>query len=388
MPSPSALGRVAIVGIGQTGYRAAALDRVYYEHVYEAARLALADAGLDRGDVDTVICSGWDAVDGRTISDMHTTMAAGGYLKDSSHVGEDGIMALAYAYLRLASGLFDMALVAGHGHAESSFETVSHVVFDPLFLRPLGQSHLVSLALQACAYSERHRVSEEHVARVVVKNRKSGIGNPRAHLRSQVTVQEVLDSDLISYPLRALHCPPQSTGGVALILAGEHAVRRVTLNPVWITGIGWAIDGYDLGSKDVARLSSLAMAAERAYRMAGITDPLRELDLAEVHDITAFHEIMVYEALGLVPEGRGASLAEEGVTGAGGDLPVNLSGGVLSTNLYGASGLVRVAEAALHLRGQAGQQQVQGARRALAHGMSAPSGAHARTDCVVIVERG
>jgi acetyl-CoA acetyltransferase len=82
--------RVAIVGIGQTALTAAADDRLYHELDYEAARLALADAGLDRGDLDTVICSGWDAVDGRTISDMHTAMSAGGYLKDSAHVGEDG----------------------------------------------------------------------------------------------------------------------------------------------------------------------------------------------------------------------------------------------------------------------------------------------------------
>lgn len=379
---------VAIVGIGQTEFGPAAGDRIYHELDYEAARLALADAGLERSDVDTVICSGWDAVDGRTISDMHTTMAAGGYLKDSSHVGEDGMMALAYAYLRLAAGLFDVALVTGHGHVESSFETVSSVVFDPLFARPLGPSHLVSLALQASAYRHRYGPGEEAIARVAAKNRRLGAANPHAHLRSPVEVEEVMASEPVCYPLRALHCPPQSVGGVALVLASRKLARRITSRPVWLTGIGWAIDGYHLGSKELERLGSLAAAAGRAYRMAGMGDPLRSLDLAEIHDITPYHELMAYEALGLAPEGQGARLVEEGATEVGGRLPVNPSGGVLCTNPYGAAGLVRAAEAALQLRGEAGERQVAGVQRALAHGMSAPSGAAARTDCVIILEGG
>lgn len=378
--------RVAIVGIGQTAFRAAADDHLYHEHDYEAARLALTDAGLDRGDVDTVICSGWDAVDGRTISDMHTAMSAGGYLKDSSHVGEDGIMALVYAYMRIAAGLFDVALVTGHGHAESSFETVSNVVFDPLFVRSLGQSHLISLALQANVYVQRHGVDEEQAARVVVKNRENGASNPRAHLQSPVSVEEVLASAPVSYPVRALHCPPQSVGGAALVLASEDAARRITDRPVWVTGIGWAIDSYELGARDLGRLGSLVEAAGKAYGMTGIGNPLDDLDLAEVHDITAFHELMAYEALGLAPEGAASRLVEEGISGTDGRLPVNPSGGVLCSNLYGASGLLRVTEAALQLRGEAGERQVQGAGRALAHGMSAPSGAAAPTDCVVILE--
>jgi len=380
--------RVAIVGIGQTALSAADDEHLYHELDYEAARRALTDAGLDRGDLDTVVCSGWDAVDGRTISDMHTAMSAGGYLKDSAHVGEDGVMALAYAFMRIASGLFDVAMVTGHGHAESSFEIISNVVFDPLFSRPLGPSHLVSLALQAGAYVQKHGISEEQASAVVVKNRDNGAGNARAHLRQPVSREEVLASDPVCYPLRALHCPPQSVGGVAIVLASEDAARRISAKPVWISGISWAIDSYDLGSKELGRLGSLAAAAQRTYRMAGISDPLNELDLAEVHEITAFHELMIYEALGLAPEGGGARLMEDGVTAPGGALPVNPSGGVLSSNLYGASGLLRVAEAAFQVRGDAGPVQLAEARRVLAHGMSAPSGAAAPTDCVLILEGG
>ncbi|MDP2950085.1 MAG: thiolase family protein, partial [Chloroflexota bacterium] len=219
-------------------------------------------------------------------------------------------------------------------------------------------------------------------------NRSNGVSNPHAHLRSPVTVQEVLGSGFVSYPLKALDCPPESVGGVALILAGEEVVKRITDKPVWIRGIGWAIESYELGAKDLAHIPSLAAAAQRAYRMAGIGRPLEELDLAELHEATSFHELMDYEALGFAAAGEGAKMIEEGLTQIAGKLPVNPSGGALSTNLHGASGLVRAAEAALQLRGEAEGRQVAAAQLALAHGLSGPSGAAAPTNCVLILERG
>ncbi len=380
--------RVAIVSVGQTRHEEFRNDRVYWENDYEATKLALEGAGLDKGQVDTVIASGWDAVDGRTISDMHTCMAIGGYLKDSAHVGEDGILALAYAYLRIASGQFDTAIVAAHGHREASLEAVSKTVFDPLFTRPVGANYLASLAIQANAYAQRYGVAKETAAKVVVKNRAGGARNPCAHLKSPVTLEEVLGSSWVAYPLRTLDCPPESVGGVAMLLAAEEHVKRITSKPVWIKGIGWAIEGYYLGSKDLSQLPSLASAAKRAYGMAGITRPLDELDLAEIHEPTSYHEIMAYEALGLAEAGQGGRLIEEGATEREGKLPVNLSGGCLSTNLLGASGLARAAEAALQLRDEAHGRQLPGAKLALAHGFSSLGGAASPTNCVVILERG
>ena len=380
--------RVAIVGIGQTKHEESKGHYVYYESSFEAAKRALEDAALDRGDLDTVIASGWDAIDGRTISDMHTCMAIGGYLKDSSHVAEDGIMALAYGYLRIASGLFDIALVAGQGHREANIDAVTRIVFDPLFTRPAGRNYLITMAMQANAYMHKYGVSEEQAAKVVVKNRANGVRNPYAHLRSPVTLEEVLASRPVAYPLKALDCPPESVGGVVLILASEDVVRRITDKPVWIRGIGWAIESYEMGAKDLAEIPSLAAAAQRAYQMAGIKRPLDEFDVAEVHEATSFHELMAYEGLGFAGAGQGAKLIEEGTTDMGGKLPVNPSGGSLCTNLFGASGLVRAAEAALQLRGDAHGRQVAGAKLALAHGLSAPAGAAAPTNCVAILERG
>ncbi len=380
--------RVAIVGIGQTRHEGSKDQWVYYENEYEAAKQALEQTGLDRGDIDTIIASGWDAIDGRTISDMHTCMASAGYLKDSSHVGEDGIMALVYAYLRIVSGLYDTCLITGHGHREASVDAVSRVVFEPLFARPVGANYMVSLGMQANAYAHKHGVGEEQAARVVVKNRGNGVRNPNAHLRESVTESDVLSSDMVCYPLRALDCPPESVGGGALVVAAEDVVKRITDKPVWVRGIGWAIESYELGAKDLAEIPSLAAAARRAYEMAGISRPLEELDLAEVHESTSYHELMAYEALGFAGAGEGGKLIDEGVTQVGGKLPVNPSGGALSTNLYGASGLIRAVEAALQLRDEAEGRQIDGARLALAHGVSAPSGAASPTNAVVILERG
>ena len=380
--------RVAIVGVGQTRHAEFRNDRIYWENDYEAAKLALEVAALDKGQIYTVISSGWDAVDGRTISDMHTCMGIGGYLKDSAHVGEDGILALAYAYVRIASGQFDTAVVSAHGHREASLEAVSRVVFDPLFTRPVGANYLTSLAMQANAYAQRHGVGQEAAAKVVVKNRASGAQNPYAHLKAPVTLEEVLGSGWVAYPLRKLDVPPESVGGVALVLAAEEHVKRITDKPVWVKGIGWAIEGYYLGSKDLSEMPSLAAAAQRAYSMAGIKRPLEELDLAEIHEPTSYHELMAYEALGLAASGQGGRLIEEGVTERAGKLPVNMSGGALSTNLLGGSGLARAAEATLQLRGEAHGRQVAGAKLALAHGFSSLSGAASPTNCVVILERG
>src|SRR3990170_588521 len=376
--------RVCIVGVGQTRHGGPGGNLAYHEHAFKASTAALADAGLTRGDIDTVLASGWDVLDGRTISDMYVVPAAGGYLKDSAKVADDGILAFAYAYMRIASGAFDTALVVGHGHAEGPTELVSNVAMDPFFYRPLGVGVTATLALQACTYASRYGVGEERAADVVVKNRRHGANNPYAHLRSAVTRDEVLASRMVAWPLRELDCRPQSVGAVALILTSEDRVKRIASRWATVEGIGRAAESYYIGAAELWRLGALATAAQRAYAMAGISDPLAELAVAEVHDITSYHELMAYEALGWAPEGAGARLLEEGVTSVGGRLPVNPSGGALSTNLGAGTGLARLAEAALQVMGRADGHQVE-ARTALAHGMSAVAGSVAPTHGVVIL---
>jgi len=376
--------RVCIVGVGQTHHRGSGGSLAYYEIAFEAARAALQDAGLTRGDIDTVLVSGWDVLDGRTISDMYLVPAAGGYLKDSAKVADDGVLAFAYAYMRIASGAFDTALVMGHGHAEAPTELVSNVAMDPFFYRPLGMSATAALALQVSSYTARYGVSEGQAAAVAEKNRRQGVNNPYAHLRSAVTRDQVLASKMVAWPLREFDCPPVSVGAVALILCSEDRAKRIASSWATVEGIGWATSSYYIGATDLWRLGALAGAAQQAYVMAGINDPLAELDVAEVHDVTSYHELMAYEGLGWAQEGGGGRLLEEGATSMEGRLPVNPSGGALSTNIGAGTGLLRVAEAALQVTGRADGRQVE-ARTALAHGMSGLAGSIGQTHGVVIL---
>jgi len=331
-----------------------------------------------------VLASGWDVLDGRTISDMYIVPAAGGYLKDSAKVADDGILAFAYAYMRIASGAFDTALVMGHGHAEGPTELVSNVTMDPFFYRPLGMSATAALALQASSYAARYGVSEGQAAAVVEKNRRQGVNNPYAHLRSAITRDEVLASKIVASPLRELDCRPESVGAVALVLSSEDRAKRIASRWATVEGIGWATSSYYIGATDLWRLGALANAAQQAYGMAGIDDPLAELDVAEVHDMTSYHELMAYEGMGWAQEGSGGRLLEEGATSMEGRLPVNPSGGALSTNIGAGTGLARVAEAALQVTGRADGHQVE-ARTALAHGMSGLAGSIGQTHGVVIL---
>jgi acetyl-CoA C-acetyltransferase len=258
---------------------------------------------------------------------------------------------------------------------------------DPFYYRPLGVGVTATLALQASAYAARYGVREDQAAGVVAKNRRNGVNNPHAHLRSAVSREEVLASSMIAWPLRELDCRPRSVGAVALILTSDDRAKRVASRWATVEGIGWATESYHIGAAELWRLGGLAAAAQAAYRMAGISDPLAELDVAEVHDVTSYHELMAYEALGWAGEGAGGRLLDEEATSMEGRLPVNPSGGSLSTNLEAGTGLARVAEAALQVMGRADGRQV-AAQTALAHGMSALAGSVAPTHGVVILGRG
>jgi acetyl-CoA C-acetyltransferase len=377
--------RVAIVGVGQTKCEGKKKE-VFYDIVYEAASKALQDAGMERNELDTVIEAGDDVADGRTISNMHTCTAAGGFLKDESRCAEDGTLSLAYAYMRLTSGLYDTAMVTGIGTTESPFELVSNYAFDHLFTREFGLSWVTSFAMQANSYMKSAGVTDKQAAEVVVKNRRNGAKNTYAHLRKAVTLNEVLHSPMVSYPLRKLDLPPSSSGACAVVLASSEYIKRITDKPIWIDGLAWNVGSYYFQDGEPGEMPPLRWASERAYKMAGIANPLKDLQVAELHDITSYHELMEYEALNFCDKGcGGATIDKIGEDGRIGELAVNPSGGALSSHPHHAAGLFRVVEAALQLRGEAGKHQVKGAKRALAHGITHIAGAAAMGQGVVIL---
>lgn len=375
--------RVGIVGIATSRLCEDYTD-IFYNLSFEVAREALKDAGIDRGDLDNLVLAGYDLAVGRTISNMYTAPAAGGYLKDEIRVSDDGIYALALADMRVRSG-FDITMVLAYGvTSECPVEYISNLIADPHFHRPIGLFDKNAAAAQVSAYTNRYNVTQEDAAGVVVKNRECAAGNRKALVRRPITTAGVARSPYDCWPLRSADLPPRADGTCAVILAGEETARRLRSDPVWISGLGWSNDTYYMGDKDLAHLESVRFAARRAYRMSGITDPVKDLDLAEIHENTSYHELMKYEALGFCERGEGAGLLSSGVTSSGGSLPVNMSGGALGGDPLAATGLYRVAEAALQLRGTPQGKVVPDARTALAEGSV---GLGVQGSCVVILQK-
>ena len=361
--------RVGVVGVSQIGYAAAIPDRTLEELIFEAASSALADAGLAWREIDSVVIAASDLVDGRVISSMVTSGPAGGYMKDLQNVASSGEHALVLASLQILSDLFETALVLSWSKcSEAPISYVERLSLDPFYRRDLGINGLVDAALQASAYRLRYGVPEAAAARVVVKNRANGARNPHAERRAPVTLDEVLASPVVAWPLRELETPPLSDGACGLVLASAARARALRRQTAWLRGLGWASDTYWREPNALIALSPLRAAAERAYAMARIGTPGREIAVAEVHDLTPYHELMAYEGLGFAKAGEGARLLDDPRPA------VNPSGGVLSANPYFASGLVRVAEAALQVMGRAGERQVRGATVALAQAASGHAG--------------
>jgi len=361
--------QIAIVGIGQTAYEVHKPHQVLDEIVFEAAAKALADAGLSRDDVESIAIAAGDEIDGRPISSMLEACPAGAYLKDEIKVTEEGSYAAVLAGLRILSGVFDTALVVSWSKcSETDVTRVTGYSAEPFFTRSCGLNYLSAEAMMLTQYRNLYGLPEKAAARVVVKNRRNAARNHLACFRKPVYEEEVLESKMISWPLRAMDVAPLCDGACALVLASAKKAKELTDKPVWIKGMGWAADTYYLGERDLSAMSSLRTAAQKAYSLAGINDPLAELDLAEISDVFSYRELLAYEALGFCKPGQSSELMAEGITEMSGRLPVNPSGGSMSGHPFLAAGLVRLAEAALQIRGEAGAHQVDGARLALAQG--------------------
>jgi acetyl-CoA C-acetyltransferase len=374
--------RIAIVGVGQTKYERGNTKN-FAELVYEAARKAMDDAGLEMNDIDNVVTTTNDFYDGRTIACMAVAEAAGSYGRDATNVEGDGTLSAFYGLMRTLSGVYSTTMVTTHCKvSEGSPRKLFNQAFDPVYERLLGLDAISSCALQARAYMHRFGITEEQCARVSVKNHGNAKNNPFAHVPLKITVADVMKSPMLAEPIKRLDTSPISDGACAIILATEEKARKMAKKPVWIRGVAHCTDAYRLGERDLATSPALEAAAKKAYRMAGITDPSRDIQVAEVYDAFSYMELMWYEGLGFCGPGEGGVLIDSGVTRMGGKLPVNPSGGVLSAHSVQVAGLARIAEAVLQLRGDAGKRQVPGVKTALAHGVT---GVCAQTHCVWVL---
>ncbi len=379
--------RVAIIATGQTKHAARRLDVNIRELITEAVTRALQDADLTMRDIDAVLLGNMEPFEGFLFPELWAVEGWGGYLKPSVKFntgGTVGTTTAIAAYYYVASGIYDVVLAIGfqkqsEGHTQTAITTVG----DPIWERSVMAGAIGNFAVMATTYMHESGVTEEQAARVAVKARRNACLNEYAHLQMpDITVEDVLKSEMLAYPVKRLDMCPQSDGAVAVIFAEESKAQRLAPRPAWIKAVATAHEQQYMGDspKRLAEMRSLRAAAHRAYRAAGITNPRRDLDVAEIYEVASFAELAMYENLGFCEKGEGGKLIDAGVTELTGELPVNPSGGVLSTNPIGATALIRVAEAALQIMGKAGKRQVEGARTALATGY----GGNAWTDVLIL----
>jgi acetyl-CoA C-acetyltransferase len=374
--------RVAIVGVGRTAFRPITPDLSFKELMFEAAVKAYEDAGINpREDVDSFVSCAEDFIEGRSISDIHVPDQIGAVLKPVHTIPGDGIYGIIAAYMQICTGTMHTVVVEAHSKASNvlTFDHITAFALDPVFNRPLGYNPNFIAGMEMNRFLHETKTTREQCARVAVKNRRNALDNPLAAYGARITVEEVLNSPVMFYPLTRMDMSSPVDGAIVMVLASEEKVRQLKGKPVWIKGIGWCSDTPSLENREWGKAIYAQLTAEMAYRMAGITAPRKEIDLAEVDDTFSFKELQHLEALGLCRKGEAGWLVEEGATSKGGDLPVNLSGGSLGVgHLVEASGLDRVAEVVIQLRGEAGKQQIPGAKTGLAQcwrGIPSASGA-------------
>lgn len=378
------MNKVAIIGTAQTKYQKNnPASRA--EMAFEVTSKALEDAGLTIRDIDNTVTHCNDYWDGRTISCIALTEATGSDKVHTTNISGDGAYGALMGMMRILSGHFKIALVVAESKGSETVPgIITNAMFDPIYERMLGIDAVNSAALQARRYMSRKGVTAEQCAMVSVKNHKNAKNNPYAHLPMDLTVEDVMKSRVLADPIKLYDSSPVSDGACALILAEESVATARCQKPVWIKGVGVSTDFYHLGDRDLAESEALAAAAKKAYAMAGISAPWKEIDVAEVYDAFSYLELMWMEGLGLVEPGQAGSAIEKGLTQMKGLLPINPSGGVLSSHAILVAGLARIAEAALQLKGEAGARQVDGASTALAHGSI---GACGQGHCLFVLGR-
>lgn len=384
--------RVGIVAAAQTRYEPSKPQLNNGELLFEVVEKVLLETGLKFEDqaeegeelfINSIVSCSEDYWAGRTISDMSLHLELGAFAMHATKVAADGAQGVYHGVISILSGKHDVVLVAAHRkESETIGSVIENAGLDPIYLRPLGMDFLCAAALQAQRYMHQYGLTQEQCARAVVKNLKNAENNPYAQQARDITTEDVLRSQILADPIKVLDAKPVSDGACALILAREETARSLTDRPIWITGIGNCYDAHHLGDRDLADCDALVNAAKKAYKMAGITNPRKEIDVAEIADEYSYQELLWSEGLGFCDRGKGGELIDSGATQMAGEIPINPSGGLLSGVPSGVAGMSRVSEAFLQLRGEAGNRQIEGAKTALAQGVT---GACGQSQCVVIL---
>jgi acetyl-CoA C-acetyltransferase len=363
----------AVVGIGQTHYTTKRDDVSIAGLLREAAVNALQDAGLTWDDIDAVIIGkAPDMFEGVIMPEIYLTDALGCNGKPMLRVHTAGSVG------------GSTALVAASHVQAGAFKRVLTVAFEKQSesnaMWALSTPQPFSTHLNAGAggyfapiireYMRRSKAPYDVGIKVAVKDRLHGARNPLAHLQKpDITMKEVEESFMLWDPIRFLESCPSSDGACAMVICDESLVGDSPKPPAWIRGGAMRSEPTMYAGREEVNPQAGKDCAKDVYKQAGITDPRKDLDCAEIYVPFSWYEPMWLENLGFAPVNEGWKLTMEGATSLdeNGDIPWNPSGGVLSSNPIGASGMIRFAEAARQVRGDADAHQVEGAKLAMGH---------------------
>ncbi|WP_121258730.1 thiolase C-terminal domain-containing protein [Nocardioides ferulae] len=377
--------RVAVVGAGMTPFRehfGLGIKDLVPMAVSEMA--AHVDKGLDRSDIEAAWFGELSTTDGFPSGILADTCGLLDIpvtrVENACATGNDAVRNATYA---VGSGAVDVALVVGADKVrESSTRTTfwewAGMTRDSAWDYPLGLIAPANFALHVARYLHESPATREHMAMVAVKNHRHALPNPKAQLRFEITIEQVLAAPTVVEPFGLLDCTPQSDGAAALLLVAEDVVDRYTDRPVWVRGVGLGLDRVmHQHKRDMTSFPPTVKAARAAYAMAGIGPS--DIDVAEVHDCFSGVEMISYEDLGFAERFGAHKLLEAGETSIGGRLPVNPSGGLKAKgHPPGATGVAQCVELFEQLRGEAANQ-VDNARMGLAHNVGGPTAVSAVT---------
>ncbi len=361
---------VAVVGVGQTHHTSRRADVSIAGLVREAVDRALKDAGLEHKDIDAVIIGkAPDMLEGVAQPEQYLAGAVGAHMKPMLRVhtaGSVGASTALTAVTHVASGLYQRVLTVAF-EKQSEGNAMWALSPNMPFTAPLVAGAGGFFAPYCRAYIARTQCPP-HIGPLIAANARANAGrNEYAHLREPMTVEDVMNSPVLWDPIRYLETCPSSDGAIAMVIAAEEKAKKGPRKPAWVkSGYSYAEAMWVPGRDQVSPLAG-RVCAKAVYDKAGITDPWNQIDTAEIYVPFAWFEAMWLENLGFCDVGEGWKVVDRGEQKFGAHLPINPSGGVLCTNPIGASGMLRLGEAALQVMGRAGAHQVEGAKTALGH---------------------
>ena len=368
------LSKVGVVATAQTSLRTAWSSAQHIDLISSVVTSVFKGTGLTLDDVDFIIDSGSDVLDGRSISNCGFLGALGAHHKEEARVEEDGLWAALYGVNKIRSGGARIGLIVAYSKpSESQVDLYWSSQLDPFYQRPVRFSQKAANGIQAQRYLARSGVSEADLAALVARRWADAAASGRVEIAEVPDAAAILAADEAALPLTELMLARPVDGAVAILIADEEIARRATRTPVFITGMGTSMDNHAFSERAADKIASVGAAADMAYRAAGWG--AAEADIAEVSASSVVAELLAIEGLGLAEAGKGLAAATSG------KVRINASGGALPADPIMATGLVRLAEAVRQMA-----QPEEGApapRRAIVHGAG---GIAMQTNCVFTLE--